>query len=226
MSGDLRPPAALIFDWDNTLVDSWGVIRAAMNVTLTAMGHAPWDLAEIKSRVALSMRDSFPRLFGGRWPEARDIFYKAYTDIHLDTLAPLPGAEAMLERLAGLGVKLAVVSNKNGGFLREEASHLGWDRWFGSLVGATDAPADKPSAAPVRLTRDRLGLSAADGIWFVGDAVVDMECAANSGCLPVLLRSDPRRDNEFDQFPPRLHFNLCSQLADLVGELLVPISQI
>ena len=226
MMSDLNPPAALIFDWDNTLVESWVVIQAAMNVTLTAMGHEPWDLAEIKGRVALSLRDSFPQLFGERWPEARDIFYKAYTDIHLQALAPLPGVEAMLERLAGLGLKLAVVSNKNGGFLRQEVQHLGWDRWFGSLVGATDASADKPSEAPVRLTRDRLGLSAADGIWFVGDAVVDMECAANSGCLSVLLRTDPWRDNEFDRFPPRLHFNLCSQLSDLVAELLVPISQI
>ncbi|HIJ63886.1 MAG TPA: HAD family hydrolase [Rhodospirillaceae bacterium] len=219
-------PAALIFDWDNTLVDSWGCIQAAMNVTLTRMGHAPWDLDEIKGRVALSLRDSFPVLFGERWPEARDIFYKAYSDIHLQYLAPLPGIETMLGRLAELGLKMAVVSNKNGGYLREEAQHLGWQRWFTSLVGATDAAADKPSPAPVQLTLERLGLAEPKDIWFVGDAAVDMECAANSGCIGVLLRGDPWRDGEFERFPPRLHFNLSSQLSDLVEELLVPISQI
>lgn len=225
-NASVNPPAALIFDWDNTLIDSWGCIQAAMNVTLTAMGHPPWDLEEIKGRVALSMRDSFPKLFGERWPEARDVFYQTYSAIHLDYLTPLPGVEAMLERLAGLGLKMAVVSNKNGGYLRDEARHLGWGQWFASLVGATDAAADKPAPAPVLLTLERLGLTSAKDIWFVGDAAVDMECAANSGCVGILLRTDPWREGEFAGHRPRLHFNLCSQLSDLVAELLVPISQI
>lgn len=217
-------PRGIIFDWDNTLVDSWGCIQAAMNTTLEAMGHRPWGMEEMKGRVALSLRDSFPALFGDRWTEARDIFYAAFRAIHLDYLKPLPGATEMLDGLAALGVRLAVVSNKNGAFLRQEAQQLGWDRLFDRLIGATDAPADKPSVEPVRLALESMGLAAGEGIWFVGDAAVDMECAINSGCVPVLMRGDAPRPGEFDRHPSRCHLGHCTALIDLVRELLVPIS--
>ena len=67
-------PKALIFDWDNTLVDTWPVIHAALFETFTAMGQTPWTLAETRLRVRLSMRESFPILFGDRWTAAREIF--------------------------------------------------------------------------------------------------------------------------------------------------------
>ena len=35
----LRLPQAALFDWDNTLVDTWPVIHEAMNTTLSAMGR-------------------------------------------------------------------------------------------------------------------------------------------------------------------------------------------
>jgi len=44
-------PRALLFDWDNTLVDSWLVIHDALVVTFTAMGHEPWTLAETKDHL-------------------------------------------------------------------------------------------------------------------------------------------------------------------------------
>ena len=222
----LSRPRAVIFDWDNTLVDSWACIRAAMNATLKAMGHVEWGMEETKDRVALSMRDSFPTLFGERWTEARDIFYASFSAIHIDYLRPLPGATAMLEALAGMGVALAVVSNKNGGFLREEARHLGWDKLFGRVVGATDAAADKPSPAPVLLALESSGVAPGADVWFVGDASVDMECALNSGCTPILMRQDLPQKGEFDRHPPQRHVACCDEFADLVRQLLVPISSI
>jgi phosphoglycolate phosphatase len=38
MSPALALPKAVIFDWDNTLVDSWPVIHHALNETLEAYG--------------------------------------------------------------------------------------------------------------------------------------------------------------------------------------------
>ena len=43
-------PRALWFDWDNTLVDSWGAIHDARRVTFEAMGRAPWTLAQTRQR--------------------------------------------------------------------------------------------------------------------------------------------------------------------------------
>ena len=38
----LRPPRALLFDWDNTLVDTWSVIHHALMATLNPAGAFFW----------------------------------------------------------------------------------------------------------------------------------------------------------------------------------------
>jgi len=159
MIPDLIAPQIIIFDWDNTLVDSWQCIQTAMNATLTAMRQSPWSMGETQRRVALSLRNAFPALFGDRWEEAREIYFKHYAAIHKDGVVPLAGAAEMLVTLKEMGVRMAVVSNKTGSFLRAEARHLGWDRLFEHLVGAGDAHADKPSAAPVHLALATSGLA-------------------------------------------------------------------
>lgn len=184
------PPRAILFDWDNTLVDNWAAIHDALNTTLAAMGQATWTPRETRARVRESLRDSFPRMFGDRWTEARAVFYRRFAEIHLDRLTPLPDAAEVLSWLAGEGVYLGVVSNKTGAYLRAEAERLGWDRWFGRLVGATDADKDKPAEAPVRLALEGSGISAGRHVWFAGDGAIDVQCAVNSGLTPVLLMND------------------------------------
>ncbi|HEV7995641.1 MAG TPA: HAD family hydrolase [Stellaceae bacterium] len=202
---DLVRPRAILFDWDNTLVDSWATIHEALNLVMAAMGKPAWTLAETKARVRLSLRESFPVHFGARWEEARDIYLDRFRAIHLERLAPLPGRGELLGRLAGEGIFLGVVSNKTGTLLRREADHLGWSRHFGKIVGAGDAVVDKPDAAPVRLALGPSGIAAGEAVWFVGDTGVDMECAGNSGCVPVLLGGEPTSE-EMRECTPRLTF--------------------
>jgi phosphoglycolate phosphatase len=189
MPAPMRPqrPRAILFDWDNTLVDSWATIHEALNTVQGAMGMPLWSLADTVARTRLSLRDSFPRLFGDRWLEAREIYLDAFARVHLDRLAPLPGRAELLAGLAATGIFLGIVSNKTGPYLRREVEHLGWGRWFGSVVGAGDAEADKPHAAPVRLALSPSGIAAGAGVWYVGDNDTDIECAVNSGCVAVLL---------------------------------------
>ena len=198
----LPRPRAIIFDWDNTLVDSWGTIHDALNFLMEAMERPAWTIEETRERVRLSLRESFPRLFGERWQEAQKIYLDRFRAIHLERLTPLPGSEAMLRDLAADGHYLAVVSNKTGAVLRAEAAHLGWSALFGSIVGAGDCAADKPHCAPVELALQPSGIKPGSDVWFVGDTAVDMECALASGCVPVLLGDGP--SDEFARFPPRL----------------------
>jgi phosphoglycolate phosphatase len=206
MSGlpaDLARPRAIIFDWDNTLVDSWATIHDALNYLMAAMERPLWTLAETRERVRLSLRDAFPQIFGERWEEARRIYMDRFSAIHLERLTPLPGREAMLRALADDGHYLAVVSNKTGAVLRNEAAHLGWSELFGAIVGAGDAHTDKPHCAPVELALKPSGITAGADVWFIGDTAIDMECALAAGCVPVLLGSE-EITSEFAQFPPVL----------------------
>jgi len=216
VSARLAMPRVLLFDWDNTLVDSWPCIHEAMNTTLLTMGHAPWTLAETKARVGLSMREAFPLLFKDRWEEAREVFYARFRAIHLETLCETPGAIATVRALAGRGIRLAVVSNKAGPFLRREAEVLGVGTLFDALIGAGDAPRDKPAPDPGLMALAPSGVTPGPWVWFVGDTAVDLECAAALGCPGVLVRPEPPAPGEFATAPPDHHVSECAGLLDLV----------
>jgi phosphoglycolate phosphatase len=208
-------PLALLFDWDNTLVDNWLSIVDAMNVTLIAMGHKPWDAAEARRRIRRSMRETFPLLFGDRWTEAQRIFYERFEDAHLNALRPLPGADAMLERFKAEGLYLGVVSNKRGDLLRREAAHLGWDRHFGQIVGAGDAPQDKPAVAPVDMALEGSGIERGPTVWFVGDSPLDIDCARNAGCVAILLGPADLALDVVGQSIPDFRVDDCAMLVKL-----------
>jgi beta-phosphoglucomutase-like phosphatase (HAD superfamily) len=61
----MQKPDAVIFDWDDTIVDTWQVVRSAINTTLEAFGHAPWSEDEARKRIGPPARSLFSGLFGG-----------------------------------------------------------------------------------------------------------------------------------------------------------------
>ncbi|MBN8531687.1 MAG: HAD family hydrolase [Alphaproteobacteria bacterium] len=184
-------PRAILFDWDNTLVDTWPLIHGALVETFESMGQTPWTLDEVKSKVAKSLRDSFPALFHERWEEAAKIYQDAYLARHLKNLQAMPEAARLLEALHKRVKFLGIVSNKKGPSLRLELKHLGWDRYFDAAIGSQDAEHDKPHPAPVYLALKGTGIEPGPDVWFVGDSAVDIECAVASGCLPVLYGHHP-----------------------------------
>jgi phosphoglycolate phosphatase len=204
-ANDKMVPRAIVFDWDNTLVDSWATIHEALVLTFTAMGHEPWTLAETKTRVRRSLRDAFPVLFGDRWDEARKLYLDHFTAMHIERLTPILGAADLLAEAQQGGFHLAVLSNKTGRILRLEADHLGWTSHFKRLVGAGDASADKPDPVAMQFALEGSGFTGAD-VWYVGDTALDMECAARAGCTAVLLGVLDPEDQGFAKFPPQLRF--------------------
>ena len=208
-------PRAIIFDWDNTLVDNWPVIAAAINDTFHKFGLSVWTLDEVKERCNRAARDSFPEWFGSRWNEAYDFFYQRFEAIHLTMLEKLPGAGDLLNWLHLINVPCFVVSNKRGDFLRQQARALGWEHFFIGLVGSQDAKRDKPERDPVDQVLQAAGLKADLSVWFVGDTAIDILCARNAGCLPVFIGANP----PIDTLPPPLTFSNCQALKSLLYSL-------
>ena len=180
-------PRAVIFDWDNTLVDSWGTIADAINVTRAHFGEAAWSLSEVKAKCTRSAREIFPVWYGDRWQEASDIFYSRFSAGQKDSFLPLNGSIDLLAWLEAQKIPSVVVSNKNGLYLRREAEALGWNRYFAAIVGATDALRDKPDREHADHALRLAGLEASSDVWFIGDSEADIVCARNANCTPVLI---------------------------------------
>jgi phosphoglycolate phosphatase len=183
----LVKPKAVIFDWDNTLVDTWPIIHAALAKTFHDMGLREWTIEETMARVRKSMRDSFPEVFGPNWQKAAELYQGYYRAIHLEKLTPLPKAEQVLKRVRALGLYNMVVSNKKGPNLRIEIAALQWNPYFDAIVGSDDAARDKPHADPVHMALEKSGFTPSEDIWFIGDSEIDLECAEATGCTGILF---------------------------------------
>jgi len=184
----LPKPKAVIFDWDNTLVDTWPLIQNAIDKAMVKMGREPWGLQKVRDNVHKSMRESFPEIFGDNWQEAGEIYINTYRSTNLKQIQLLPNALRLIKKLEEKGILQFVVSNKIGVTLRKEAASLEVDKNFFALIGANDSYRDKPSKDPVDLALLGSDLDPSkDVIWFVGDTIADVECAYNSGCLPIVF---------------------------------------
>ena len=214
------PPRAIVWDWDNTLVDGWPAIRAGLNAAFRDADMPEWSLDEVRARVRHSLRESFSPLFGDRWERARDLFYAAVRATHLDVLRPMPDILPLLQQAAAIA-PMAVLSNKAGPLLRAEAAHLRWSPMFRALVGAGDAAADKPDPIPMRLACAACGIPAGEGVWYVGDNALDMEAARRAGCVPVLL-GDAAHDGGPAAAAPALHFVTAARMTSALSALDKP----
>lgn len=195
----LTTPHTLLYDWDNTLVDTWPVIHQALTETFAAFGMEPWSMEQVKSHVARSMRDAFPDLFGERAEEAGELYIAAYRRYQFAWLKPLPGVLELLEAQAALPLKIGVVSNKRNTLLNAEIEHLGWGKYFDVIIGAGDAAHDKPDAAPALLALSRLGIAPAKEVWFIGDSNADLECAHNAALTPILYGELIEKEHDPDK---------------------------
>jgi phosphoglycolate phosphatase len=203
-------PTVLLYDWDNTLVDGWAGITASLNAVFGAFDLPSWSVADTKTRVRVSLRESFPLMFGDQWERARDLFYATLAEQHLQHVQPMPGVASALA--AGAAWPQGVVSNKTGRFLRAEVTHLGWDAHFRAVVGAGDAVADKPAPDPIHLALERIGAAADRTVWYLGDTALDMQAARAAGVTAVLV-GDAAHDGGVDRAAPDIHVSSAHELA-------------
>jgi phosphoglycolate phosphatase len=84
--------------------------------------------------------------------------------------------------------------------------------YFQEVVGASDAMEDKPSIEPVKMALNSAGLGSKSIIWFVGDSVLDLQCATVSGCVPILIESGSIGDECLKDWPPHSIFSSCKEL--------------
>jgi len=209
-------PNILLYDWDNTLVDGWAGITAALNAVFTEFNRPLWTKEDTRNRVRVSLRESFPIMFGDRWEHARDVFYDALQTQHLAHVAPMAGVADVLS--AGARWPQGVVSNKAGAFLRREVEHLGWAGYFGPVIGAGDASADKPDPAPLLMALQHLGHEPGPDTWYMGDTALDMQAARAAGLTAVLI-GNAEHDGGVERAAPDIHFADAAALASRLREL-------
>jgi phosphoglycolate phosphatase len=185
------PFAIVGFDLDGTLLDTSGDLAAAVNFALAAAGRPPLPVARIRTMIGGGSRHMLAQglAASGGCDEAEldrlvPILLDHYAQ-HIAVLtAPFPGTLATLDRLADMGVTLAVVTNKLEALARQLLGALDLDRRFAAIIGGdTMGPgAGKPSPAPIHAMVARCGGGRAA---FVGDSIYDVAAAHAAGVPAV-----------------------------------------
>jgi phosphoglycolate phosphatase len=193
-SASLRP-AALLFDLDGTLADSFAAIRDALNAALREHGLVEYDLAWVRAHVGRGapelVRDAVGR--GGDEALQRSVgarFGVRYREIYLDQTPPLPGAKEVLTFVAArVGGKVAVISNKYEELCRAWLAHWGLAPHVAVVVGSDTFRVRKPDPGALLPVLEGFGVVPTDALM-VGDMAVDVATARAAGVPMVGVQAD------------------------------------
>jgi phosphoglycolate phosphatase len=190
----IKLPEAVIFDWDNTLVDSLPIVEQAREIAFEKFKNYSKNEAVLGN--INSPKSLFFMQFGDRADEAIQFFLSEYKKLSATGIEPFDGAHETLETISSLNIPMMIVSNKINTLLNQEVELLNWNKYFCRIVGSQDTPEDKPHSSPVYLALDSVNLSPSKDVWLIGDSTIDVKCAFNSGCHPILFGDKEEFDPE------------------------------
>ena len=189
----------IFWDWDNTLVDTFQAILTAQNALRLKYGLKPWTREESKLAMNQSGRNLIKNLVGAdKEREARSYFLECYAQ-NLNHLILKEGAAETLNRSKSLGYVNILASNKEKKILDKEVEILGINALFDRIIGANQAPEDKPS----KIFSDKAieGLEV-EKILSVGDGLSDIKMAHNYPNGQAILVFSDVNSKEFQNEKP------------------------
>ena len=177
----------VIFDLDGTILDTIEDLAAAGNWVCRQHGWPEHTVDRFKAMVG----HGIPNLVSQFTPEscrsplliasALSQFTNYYGAHNMDKTAPYPGVVALLDRLKGAGVRMAVLSNKDHS-LAPAIIEGYFPGVFAFVQGALEGVPTKPDPTLLHRLMGEMGATPADTL-FVGDSSVDIRTARNGGLV-------------------------------------------
>ena len=203
---------AVIFDWDLTLWDSWGIHLRLMENTAAALGVAPPSPEAVAAEFHRPFRQHLLWFFGSRL-DAEDELH-AILESYLSQYDGLlghrnylfPGVATLLRSLKRRDIRIGILSDKIVQFGEAELQRSG----LGPLIDAanfkTDARPFKPAPDGLHTVLSELEIDPAEAMY-VGDGPQDVMCARTVGAdSGAALWATIDRDATLEQGPThRLH---------------------
>jgi HAD superfamily hydrolase (TIGR01509 family) len=171
-------PAAVLFDWDGTIVDSLPQIYRANVIVLGELGirvDRRWFLEQHSPDWRRSYRElgipeaEWERL-GARWEE----------EMRRGRPRALPWVRGALRRLDRRGVKLGLVTASTRSVVLPSLDRLNLAGLFGAMRFADDVANGKPHPEALLAALAELGVDPAAAVY-VGDTLTDLEMARAAG---------------------------------------------
>lgn len=207
----------VIFDLDGTLIDSYQAIYLSFQYAYTRMGLPPLSYEDSRRVVGLGLTITFHDLLGKeRTPEALRFFRQRYWEVFADHTHLMPGAKESIFELHRRGVRQAIATNKLGLFSRAIIRHFGLEEFFVAVLGDEDVTRNKPDPEMLLAAIGKLGLPKEE-VVMVGDSLVDIHAAQNTGIRIFAIPSGTTRREDLQQAQPTV---ILDRLTDLIQYLV------
>jgi len=176
MSGP-RPPAAVFFDLDGTLVDSAPDLVAAVKRLALELDLPEPDARAVRSVVSAGGR-AMLRVGLGAGEERIDELLPRFLEIYSGAMTVhtrlFDGMSGVLERLRAEDIPWGIVTNKPGWLARPMLAGMDFFAGCAALVTGDCLPVRKPDPAPLHLACEQAGVTATRCV-FVGDDLRDVQ---------------------------------------------------
>src|SRR5580698_1547636 len=171
------PPAAVLFDLDDTLADRAAALRryarffaedfgAELLPNLTETLHA--TLIRVDDFGSLAQAEALSAALPWRAPIEPQRLFDHWAGRFGEAAVAFDDAEPVLADLQRRGIRMGLVTNGGAAMQRAKIAALGLDRYMATVVISAEAGLRKPDAAIFQRALSELGCAASES-WFVGD---------------------------------------------------------
>ncbi|MBN2586437.1 MAG: HAD family hydrolase [Candidatus Fermentibacteraceae bacterium] len=181
---------AVVFDLDGTLLDTLDDINEVVNRVFKDHGLSSRTREEVRFAVGRGVEHLVLELTEGEviepgiLPLLSDNIRRVYLEMGSVMTRPYPGIPEVLEELAGIGVPMAVLTNKPQASAFESVARFFPCIGFVTVRGASGRHPLKPSPEASKPVLEALGCPP-EMVVLIGDSDVDMDTAVNAGMVPV-----------------------------------------
>lgn len=178
----------VIFDMDGTILNTLDDLCDSVNFMLSECGYDSVTLDEVRGFVGNGVKLLVKRALkkdvcDDEFDRCMSVFSAHYDKNKENKTAPYDGILDLMCELKGMGIGMAVVSNKYDAAVKELTNRL-FGEYIEVAIGESESVRPKPLPDGVKLAMDMLGAKNYDTVY-IGDSDVDYMTAFNSD-LPFI----------------------------------------
>lgn len=177
-------PAALLFDLDGTLIDSYDLIASSFRHACRTVLDRDLSDGEVEARWGEPLAARFSAVDPGRVAQLVEVYTAYYDTEHSRLSRPFPGVYDMLAQLARRRFSMAVVTSKRRRSTVQALEAFRLAPFIRIAVTSEDVPAPKPAPDPIIEAARRAG-ARVESVWMIGDGAFDIAAAKAAGAVSI-----------------------------------------
>jgi phosphoglycolate phosphatase len=181
--------ALVMYDLDGTLLDTATEITQAVNLTLMDFECRGVDESDVRRWIGHGtgwlMQQAWAATAGQKnepWDKVMERFIVHYQETAGTSSTPFPKVIETLEKVKGIGVKQAIVTNKETRFTDRVLAAHDLKKYFDMIICGDTLPVKKPHPGVIEHCLNELHTSVGHSL-FIGDSEIDVATARAAGVV-------------------------------------------